>query len=203
MILLYLIVLICLLIMSLSYREGFQGGQYAYLAPNPILVTDDTTKNNLIAAGKKTAAVFFPDITLTDQSITQIKNELDKTTDLSLEEINYYIQNNKWPYGPYIMNYLTTNKDAVLNQLKSTKMKTLDDLQKVIPTRFIYKYVIQPTEAQVSPPSLANDIYMGIKSAPVPPVDADTPEEPVTATIHPPFSSDNYSKLQSICSTLK
>jgi len=200
MLLLYLIALVFLLIVSLSYREGFQGGQYAYLAPNPILVADDTTKNNLIAAGKKTAAVLFPDITLTDQSITQIKNELDKTTDLSLEEINYYIQNNKWPYGSYIMNYLTTNKDAVLNQLKSTKMKTLDDLQKVIPTRYIYKYVIQPTEAQVSPPSLANDIYMGKVVAPV---DADTPEEPVTATIHPPFSSDNYSKLQTICSTLK
>jgi hypothetical protein len=78
MIVLYLIVLIGLLIMSLSYREGFEGGQYAYLAPNPVLVTDETTKNNLIAAGKKTAAVFFPDVTLTDDKITQIKNELDK-----------------------------------------------------------------------------------------------------------------------------
>jgi hypothetical protein len=101
------------------------------------------------------------------------------------------------------MNYLTTNKENVLNQIKHTKIKTLEDLQQVIPTRFIYKYLIQPTETKLSPPPLANDIFMGIKSPPVPEEKEKETEPEVKATIHPPFSSDNYTKLQSICSTLK
>ena len=197
----YLIFLVVLLIASFSFREGFQSGQYAYLAPNPVLVVDETTKTNFITAGKKTAAVLFPDITLSDDKITQVKNQLDKTTDLSLEEIKYYIQYNKWPYGPYIMNYLTVNKEDLLNKLKNTKMKTLEDLQKVFPTRLIYRYLIEATETQISPPPLSNDIFMGRKAAPVEPEKAKAPE--TTATIRPPFSSENYSKLQSICSTLK
>ena len=198
-IILYLIGLIILLIASLSCREGFETGTYAYLAPNPVLVVDEATKNNFITAGKKTVALLFPEITVTDDKIAQLKNELNKTTDLSLDEINYYIQNNKWPYGPYIMNYLTVNKEDLLNKLKNTKTKTLEDLQKVFPTRFIYKYLIADTEIQLSPRPLSNNIYMGKAVAPA---EAPILDEP-KATIHPPFSSENYSKLQSICSTLK
>ena len=200
-IVLYSIVLVVLLIVSLSYKEGFESGQYAYLAPNPVLVVDEPTKNNFITVGKKTAALLFPEITVTDDKITQLKNELNKTTDLSLDEINYYIQNNKWPYGPYIMNYLTVNKEDVLNKLKNTKTKTLEDLQKVFPTRFIYRYLIAPTETQISPLPLSNDIFMGRKEAPV--EAAKEPEKEPEKTIRPSFSSDNYTKLQSICSTLK
>ena len=199
-IVMYLILLVILLIASLSYREGFESGSYAYLAPNDILITDETTKNKFITAGKKTAAVFFPEIILTDENITQIKSEMNKTKDISLDEINYYIQNNKWPYNSYISNYATTNKESILNKLKDTKIKTLDDLQKVVPTRLFYKYFIESTETQISPPPLSNNIYMGKAVAPAEAPIA-TPSEP--KTIHPPFSSENYSKLQSICSTLK
>ena len=200
-IVMYFILLVILLIASLSCKEGFESGQYAYLAPNPVLVVDETTKNNFITVGKKTAALLFPEITVTDDKITQLKNELNKTTDLSLDEINYYIQNNKWPYGPYIMNYLTVNKEDLLNKMKNTKTKTLEDLQKVFPTRFIYRYLIAPTETQISPLPLSNDIFMGRKEAPV--ESAKEPEKEPEKTIRPPFSSDNYTKLQSICSTLK
>jgi len=203
MIVIYLIGLILLLIVSLSYKEGFESGTYAYLAPNDILVADETTKNNFITAGKKTAAVLFPDMTVTDGQINQIKSAMNKTTDVSLSEINYYIQNNKWPYGPYIMNFLTVNKEDVLKKLKdnNTKIQSLEDLQKVFPTRFIYKFLIEATESQISPPPLSNNIYMGKAVAP-----AEAPvvqEEKTTATIHPPFSTENYTKLQSICSTLR
>ena len=75
----------------------------------------------------------------------------------------------------------------------------MDNLQKVFPTRLFYKYLIESTETQISPPPLSNDIYMGKAVAPV-----DTPvATPEVTTIRPPFSSDNYTKLQSICSTLK
>jgi hypothetical protein len=174
---LYLSFLTILLIGCLSYKEGFEGGKYAYLAPNTILIADETTKNKFIAAGKKTAAVLFPNITLTDEKINQIKNELNKTNDISLHEINYYIQNNKWPYGSYIMNFLTVNKDDLLNKLKNTRMKTIDDLQKVFPTRLLYKYLIQPTEPL--PPPLSNDIYMGR-------VDTVAVKSETVATVKPP-----------------
>ena len=200
--LMYLILLISLLIASLSYKEGFETGTYAYLAPNNIFVADETTKNKFITAGKKTAAVFFPEITLTDENINLIKSEMNKTKDISLDEINYYIQNNKWPYNSYISNYATTNKEYIFNMLKDTKIKTLDDLQKVFPIRLFYKYFIESTETKLSPPPLSNNIYMGKAVAPADAPAAKPSTEP-KATIHPPFSSENYTKLQSICSTLK
>ncbi len=192
-IILYLMCLCILLVGSLSYREGFES-QYAYLAPRDPITLDETTKNNLIAAGKKTAVVLFPQTTLTEAKINQAKEQMNSLKDVTLEEVNYYIQNNKWPYGPYIMNYLTVNKESLLDKMKGP-FKTLEDLQKVFPTRYLYRYVIEPTENQLSPPPLSNDIYMGRK--------APEPEKAPEATIHPPFSTENYSKLQSICSTLK
>ena len=199
-IILYLIFLSVLLIASLSFKEGFEGGQYAYLAPSDPISLDETTKNNLIVAGKKTVAVLFPDKTVTNEQINEIKNQMNNINDVTLEEVNYYIQNNKWPYGSYIMNYLATNKQSLEDKLKNSPFKTVDNLQKVFPTRLFYKYLIESTETQISPPPLSNDIYMGKAVAPVDKPVA-TPE--VTATIRPPFSSDNYTKLQSICSTLK
>ena len=68
-IILYLIFLTVLLIASLSFKEGFEGGQYAYLAPSDPISLDETTKNNLIVAGKKTVAVLFPDKTVTNEQI--------------------------------------------------------------------------------------------------------------------------------------
>lgn len=196
--LLYLLFLVVLLIVALSFKEGFETGTYAYLAPSEPISLDETTKNNLIAAGKKTAAILFPDTTFTPEKINQIKNQMNNINDVTLEEVNYYIQNNKWPYGSYIMNYLTTNKQALEDRLKNSPFKSVDYLQKVFPTRGIYKYVIgEDTEAKISPPPLSYEIYMGRKKAPEDPPDAPAP------TIRPPFSNDSYSKLETLCATLK
>ena len=97
------------------------------------------------------------------------------------------------------MNFLTINKDDILNKTKS-KLNSMDDLQKIFPTRLVYKYLIQPTENQLSPLPLSNNIYTGKAIAPV---EAPVVKEEKTSTIHPPFSSENYTKLQSICSTLR
>ena len=124
---------------------------------------------------------------------------MNHITDVTLEEVNYYIQNNKWPYGSYILNYLATNKQTLDDRLKNSPFKSVDNLQKVFHTRAVYKYVIgEDTEANMSPLPLSYEIYMGRKKAP-----ESAPESAPTPTIRPPFSSDNYSKLQSICSTLK
>jgi hypothetical protein len=196
-IVLYLFFLVVLLIGSLSFKEGFETGTYAYLAPSDPISLDETTKNNLIAAGKKTAAVLFPEFIFTNEKINQIKNQMNQINDVTLDEVNYYIQYNKWPYGSYVSNFLNTNKESLLEKMKGSKFKSLDDLQKVFPTRGIYKYLIEHMEP---PPSLANDIYMGRK----PPPNESVPEkETPVPTIRPPFSSDSYSKLETLCATLK
>jgi hypothetical protein len=147
-------------------------------------------------AYNESGGLLFNKFTITNENIGSI------TSDITLEEVNYYIQQNKWPYGSYIMNYLTVNKDDLLNKSNS-KLKSLEDLQKAFPTRLVYKYLIQPTESALSPLPLSNNIYMGKAVAPAEaPAVAPVVQEK-TATIHPPFSTDNYSKLQSICSTLR
>uniref|UniRef100_A0A6C0HXF6 Uncharacterized protein n=1 Tax=viral metagenome TaxID=1070528 RepID=A0A6C0HXF6_9ZZZZ len=194
MLLLYLIALVLLLIASLSYKEGFEGGQYAYLAPSDPIKMDASTQSKFIKAYNESGGLVFNKFIITNENIDGV------VKDITLEEVNYYIQNNKWPYGSYIMNYLTVNKEDLLN--KSKQLTSLDDLQKTIPTRLIYRYLIQSTESQLSPLPLSNNIYMGKAVAPV-----DKPvleiKEKTTATIHPPFSTENYTKLQSICSTLR
>ena len=191
MLLIYFIVLIVLLIVSLSYKEGFETGTYAYLAPSSPALLDASTQSKFMKAYNESGGLLNKFIT--NENIGSL------TSDITLEEVNYYIQQNKWPYGSYIMNYLTVNKEDLLKS--KSKLNSLEDIQKVFPTRLIYKYLIQPSESQLSPPPLSNNIYMGKAIAP-----AEAPiavKEDKTATIHPPFSSENYTKLQSICSTLR
>jgi len=194
MIVIYFISLIVLLIVSLSYKEGFESGTYAYLAPNDPAILESNKAATFIDVFNKSGGVVLPEITLTDTN----RSFNDLKTIVTLDEINYYIQNKKWPYNSYISNYLTSNKDIL--KPFSDKIKSLEDLQKVFPTRFIYMMFINPTEKQLSPLPLSNNIYMGKAVAPA---EAPVVQEKTTATIHPPFSTENYTKLQSICSTLR
>jgi hypothetical protein len=193
-IVMYLIFLVVLLIASVSFREGFQSGQYAYLAPSPPAVLDATTEANFIDALNKSGAVIFPNIKI-DPSKPTIMTEFKKVA--TSDEFNYYIQNKKWPYNSYIMNYLNANKETLLKQLEQVKIYSLEDLQRCFTTRMVYATFINPKESTTSPKPLSNDIFTGKQPPPVETSASDAP------TIHPPFSSENYSKLQSICSTLK
>lgn len=197
--LIYLILLIGLLIASLSFKEGFESGQYGYLAPHVPAVLDATTQASFIDVFNKSGAVLFPDSKIVSSDTKIIT---DFKTFATLDEFNYYIQNKKWPYNSYLMNYLNTNKATLLEQLKHMKIYSLEDLQKILPTRVIYTIFINSKESAISPKPLSNDIFMGKQP---PPVDAPAakPSTEPKATIHPPFSSENYTKLQSICSTLK
>lgn len=194
-IVMYLILLVILLIASLSYKEGFESGQYGYLAPNDPALLDATTQASFIDAFNKSGAVIIPDAKIVS-SDTKIMT--DFKTIATPDEFNYYIQNKKWPFNSYIMNYLNANKVTLLEQLKQMKIYSLEDLQKVFPTRAIYAIFINPKESAISPKPLSNDIFMGKQPPPV-----DAPATEPSPAIHPPFSSENYTKLQSICSTLK
>ena len=130
MLLIYFIVLIVLLIVSLSYREGFETGTYAYLAPSSPALLDASTQSKFMKAYNESGGLLNKFIT--NENIGSL------TSDITLEEVNYYIQQNKWPYGSYIMNYLTVNKEDLLKS--KSKLNSLEDIQKVFPTRLIYKY---------------------------------------------------------------
>lgn len=190
---LYLSCLFILLIASLSFREGFESGQFSYLAPHPPTVLDSTTEATFITTFNASGGVVFPDAKI-DPSNPKMMTDFKKYA--TSDEFNYYIQNKKWPYNSYIMNYVNTNKAKFLESLKQLKISSLEDLQKVLPIRASYAVFIHVNEITMSPRPLSNDIFMGTKPSPV---DAAPAAKP---TIHPPFSSDNYTKLQSICSTL-
>jgi len=203
-IIIYLFFLVVLLIASLSFREGFEGGQYAYLAPSPPAVLDTTTEATFITTFNATGGVIFPNAKI-DPFDTKKMTDFKKY--VTLDEFNYYIQNKKWPYNSYIMNYLNANQATVTDVLQKLKIYSIENLQKILPTRFVYIIFMNPKESTMSPKPLSNDIFTGQKP---PPVEAPTPSsaakiaDTISAkpTIHPPFSSDNYTKLQSICSTL-
>lgn len=189
-IVLYLLLLVVLLIASFSLKEGFETGKYAYLAPIKPYVLDDTTKRNFITAYNNSGALVLPNAYMKEGDDTTV-NQFKLFA--SLDEINYYIQNKKWPINSYVTNYVVTNKATFENIIKQLKINTFDDLYRALPVRFIYGQYINPTESKLSPVPLSADIFMGKQTAPV---DASSPTEST------PFSSENYSKLQSICSTI-
>ena len=192
---LYLLFLVVLLIATFSLKEGFETGKYAYLAPPKPYILDETTKQKFITAYNNLGGRIYPNAYIKpndDTILNQFKNLA------TLDEINYYIQNNRWPINSYVTNYAVTNKSTFDTIMKDIKIYSLDDLYRVLPVRAIYAIFINVTEAQMKPVPLSNDIFMGKQPPPV-----DVSVSPTSdSTIRPPFSSENYSKLQSICSTL-
>jgi hypothetical protein len=184
-IVLYLFLLVILLIVSFSSKEGFETGKYAYLAPVKPYILDETTKQNFITAYNNSGGLVFPNAYIKpndDAVLNQFKQFA------SLDEINYYIQNKKWPINSYVTNYIVTNKTTFEDAIRQMKINTFDDLYKIVPVRFIYASFIHPKESGLSPVPLSNDIFMGKQQAPVGSVSTDT--------IRPVFSSENYSTIK-------
>ena len=190
-VLLFFLFLLCLLFTT--FREGFELpsiggsiGEYDYLKPVPTpTVLDTTTETDFINA-YSTATSAFP--AFNPKTNTAFLKSLK--TDVTVDEFKYYITNNKWPYGSYITNYITTNKDAVLARFKAWNITTLDDLQKLFPTRTVYAICINPLESTITPLPVSNNIFTGKSDSSVP--------SSSTSSLSP----DNFTKLKSICSSI-
>ena len=188
LILLYFFFL-ALLLWVASFREGFDTGaigEYAYLKPHENTVLDATTESEFSNAFNNTTS-FNP-----NANVTTNKNNLSfLKNNATLEEFQYYIKYNKWPYGSYITNYITNNKDAIL---KSLELQSIEEVQKLFPTRGVYYFAIDSIESKQSPLPLSNDIYTG--KAP--------PESvsPIPSTTTSSLSPDNFTKLKAICSSI-
>ena len=174
------------------FREGFDMpsigssiGEYDYLKP---LDTPTVLDTNLEAQFKKIwneTTAFYPEGNL-EKSPEMLKSQLSFATN---EEFEYYTKNKKWPYGSYMTNYVKTNIDDMIKRLNKPTVTTKEQIQQLFSTRLVYAIFIAPVEAGKSPQPLSVEIFTGKKNA-----DGSTGVKGL--------SSENLSKLKSVCSTI-
>jgi hypothetical protein len=201
------LLLACLLL--IPFKEGFSipsipgaPGLYDYLAPHPVTVLDATIEANFTTAFNTTNAAYNLLAPLQPTILNALK------VMATLDEFNYYIANNKWPYGSYLTTYLTQNPSylAPLSVYFASKLPTADITQSGLPSRWVYAVVLNGKESALTPKPLSNEIYMGTKPADA--TDA-TDATATTATAVVPvlstssLSADNYQKLASLCADVK
>jgi len=187
------------------FREGFVGdlvGEYDFLKPLPgPTALDSTTESNFVMAFNN-ANKSYSKIKADTNYVTQLKNNVTQ------DEFDYYIKNNKWPYGSYIATYLNTNLTRIspnLTAMFSPDTPTVDLIQQVFPTRVAYMMFAQSQEIKQTPKPETVDIYLGTQTTP----EASAPTTSLSAQTTPgasapttSLSGDTYAKLQSVCASL-
>lgn len=84
--------------------------------------------------------------------------------DITAKEVDYYLQNEKWPWCSYIENYINNHSD-VLNQLDlsqynfTTLTSKKDFLKKSFPNRTIYAMLLLEKESKMNPQPLSYKIF--------------------------------------------
>jgi len=152
----FLFFLFILLFLALSSEEGFNlgitsVGKYDYLKPPPgPAVLSEEVEKKFLEAYNKNVLTILPDAVLDKAKMDRLKPLI------TVEEVDYYVKNNKWPYGEAITYCLENKKDAV-EKLPLTKV---EDIQKCWPTRLIFMLVCNGECAKASP-SLECDIFSG------------------------------------------
>jgi hypothetical protein len=195
------LLLACLLV--IPFKEGFSitgdPGLYDYLAPHPVTVLDPTIEANFTTAFNTTNAAYPKIVPLKPGTLNSLKSMA------TLDEFNYYIANNKWPYGSYITTYLTQNPSSLapLSAAFAPSVITVDLVQQAVPSREVYLLILLGKESALNPKPLSYEIYMGTKPADA--TDATTTDAtavvPVLSTSS--LSADNYQKLASLCADVK
>ncbi len=85
----------------------------------------------------------------------------------TLDEFNYYIKNNKWPYNTYITDFLSKNPDLLDKTTTfAPNAATVDTLQKAFPNRIAYRMFVSPIESKQDPSPMAYQIFMGTSPPP-------------------------------------
>lgn len=178
------------------FREGFDMpsiasiggpsiGEYDYLKPlDTPTVLDTTTEAQFKKVWSETTA-FYPEMDL-EKNPETLKSLLAFATK---EEFEYYSKNKKWPYGSYMTNYVKTNIDDIIKRMNKPTVTTKEQIQQLLSTRFIYAIFIAPVEVVKSPQPLSVEIFTGKKNA-----DGSTGVKGL--------SSENLTKLKSVCSTI-
>jgi len=133
---------------SIRLKEGFSFwqsiGKYDYLKPPPgPAVLSEELENKFLEAFNKN---------VTDMDKTNLTNFKSFFT---VEEAEYYVKHNKWPYGSALL-YCLKKKEDVLEKLP---LKTVRDIQKAWPTRLAFSAICNGECLKDS--TLECDIYSG------------------------------------------
>ena len=153
----FLFFLFLLLFLSLR-KEGFNigipnvtVGKYDYLKPPPgPAVLSEEVEKNFLEVYNQNAAITYPTGALDKDKLNGIKPYF------TVEEVDYYVKNKKWPYGEAIKYCLEQKKEVI----KGFPVKTVEDIQKFWPTRLVFMVLCNGECAQASP-SLECDIFSG------------------------------------------
>jgi hypothetical protein len=171
------ILLAVLVLLSFFYfftpvvEEMTSSGMYDYLAPPPPTNTwsDATFKAIIPVINSNTCpkgtgeGCIPPNFTVNDEQKKMIYQFATEA------EAKYYIQNKKWPYCQYIIDYVNKNPDLFkLAGAKdpSGKDMTLTTTQQIVPNRLFYAVYIGQKESQMSPAPLSYQIFMGTSKSP-------------------------------------
>lgn len=183
------ILILFIIFNSFSVIEGLTGsdniGEYDFLAPptsenDANSVDDDTFKkllmkmNENICPNGKDGCKQYIDVSnpKTIQDYKQIYSGQNPRIFGGLklvtkEEIQYYIDNGYYPYGGYLVNYLTNQQSPLIKQQKgdtfADKIKTM---QKGSPSRQVYSMFVSLAESKKDPQPLSYKIFMGIEPPP-------------------------------------
>lgn len=189
------ILLVILVILSFFYffspvvEAMTTTGMYDYLAPPPPNNTwsDATFKaiipiiNSITCPTGTGSSCIPPDFVVNDE---QKKFIYQTATEA---EAKYYIQNKKWPYCKYIVDYVNKIPDLFkLVGLKdpSGKDLTFDTAQQIYPNRLFYRIFIQNKESEMTPVPMSYQIFMGTA-------------QPSESSVSAPFSSETNKRIRS------
>lgn len=161
--------IVAILLLRKPLTEGFTTsiGEYDYLAPVPPgnMISDASLEQ----LQQKIEAEFCKGQT-TGCSVKPNKNFYNQN--VREEEIQYYINNGKWPWGSYLLNAWTDVINKERERIIATggnpnNAGTIENVQKNLPSRMAYGFLNMWYERRgLQPDPIANDIYKGIKLPP-------------------------------------
>jgi hypothetical protein len=192
-----LVVLLTLFFVFLlpSFREGLANaaiGEYTYLAPVPAGNTWDQSTMDKFAkkyneVNNKTG----------DAMIKGNAEVLKDFFPFALNaEVNYYIQNGKWPYCSYVSTYVEKHPEEIgigTGKDPSGNPITIEFFKKLFPNRFIYANYIGPREKDMTPQPLSYQIFMGTAKPP------STSSSAASSSPASSLSDTNYQQLVTLC----
>ena len=146
--LLFLSFLLFLLYLALC-KEGFDlgltVGEHEYLKPSEPAVLSEELENNFIEAYNKNASTLLPTLVLDKDKMNRMKSSI------TVEEVKYYVNKNKWPYGSALTYCLEKNVEKM-------PLKKVEEIQKIWPTRIAFSMCNGECK---EPASLECKIYSG------------------------------------------
>uniref|UniRef100_A0A6C0B0S7 Uncharacterized protein n=1 Tax=viral metagenome TaxID=1070528 RepID=A0A6C0B0S7_9ZZZZ len=206
---LYVILLTLFFVFLLPrFREGLANasiGEYSYLAPIPSGNTWDQSTMDKFAkkyneVNNKTGGQML------DGNSKSLQGYISSSLSV---EVDYFIDNGKWPYCGYVSTYVEKHPEALSPFHDSSgNVMTPTSLQKMWPNRVAYQQLISKTEKNITPPPVSYKIFMG--TANLPSNSSSPSSSPATSSSSLSSSSPstsslsdtNYQQLMSLCKNI-